>query len=100
VSAAAGIVSEAAAMLFFRQNRVFQKQMQDSLRKLVSTQYLMTSVALARELPDQDRALELRSINDHLRGLMTKLHDLEGQGLRPNHGMQPTAPRPAADADP
>lgn len=32
-----------------------------------STQYLMTSVALARELPEEDRAKELVSINDHLR---------------------------------
>ncbi len=46
VASAAGVVSQAAAALFFRQNRVFLEQMRDSLGKLVSTQYLMTSVAL------------------------------------------------------
>ena len=55
VSSAAGIVSEAAAVLFFRQNRVFLTQMESSLKKLVSTQYLMTSIALARELPEENR---------------------------------------------
>jgi hypothetical protein len=74
VSSGAGIVSEAAALLFFKQNKLFQEQMQNSLKKLVSTQYLMTSVALARELPEEDRAKELVSINDHLRQLMDVLH--------------------------
>ena len=76
VSAAAGIVSEAAALLFFRQNRVFQEQMQNSLDRLVSTQYLMTSVALARELPEEERPNELIAINKHLRTLMDFLHEV------------------------
>ncbi|XOF32977.1 MAG: TRADD-N-associated membrane domain-containing protein [Candidatus Electrothrix sp. YB6] len=74
VSSGAGIVSEAAALLFFKQNKLFQEQMQNSLKKLVSTQYLMTSVALARELPEEQRSKELVSINDHLRQLMDVLH--------------------------
>ena len=76
VSSAAGVVSQAAAALFFRQNRVFQDQMQDSLKKLVSTQYLMTSVALSKELEGEQRGLEIFRINEHLRELMNSLHGL------------------------
>lgn len=75
VSSAAGIVSEAAALLFFKQNKEFQVQMQESLKKLVSTQYLMTSIALAKELPEEEKSKEISSINSHLRELMDVLHD-------------------------
>jgi hypothetical protein len=76
VSSPAGIISEAAAALFFRQNRVFLDQMQDSLKKLVSTQYLMTSVALSKEMDKDVRSEEIRRINEHLRELMDSLHGL------------------------
>lgn len=74
VSSAAGMVSQAAAALFFRQNRVFLEQMRDSLGKLVSTQYLMTSVALAKELTAEAKDEEVREINAHLRRLMDTFH--------------------------
>jgi hypothetical protein len=74
VSSAAGVVSQAAAALFFRQNRVFLEQMRDSLGKLVSTQYLMTSVALAKELSPEVKDEEVRQINGHLRRLMDTFH--------------------------
>lgn len=91
VSAAAGIVSQAAATLFFRQNRIFQEQMGDSLRKLVSTQYLMTSIALTRELPDGHRVEEVTRINEHLRELMNLLHssDLTQEHARDRHLSRP-----------
>jgi len=78
VSSAAGIVSEAAATLFFRQNKVFLNQMQDSLKKLVSTQYLMTSVALSKELRNEEAMdAEIFRINEHLRELMNVLHGVK-----------------------
>lgn len=74
ISSSAGIISEAAAVLFFKQNRVFQEQMESSLRKLISSQYLMTSIALARELEGKDKGAEFSLINNHLRHLMDSLH--------------------------
>jgi len=76
VSSAAGIVGEGAAVLFFKQNRTFQVQMEGSLKKLVSAQYLMTSIALARELDGENKVREITQINNHLRRLMDGLHDL------------------------
>jgi len=76
VSSAAGIVGEGAAVLFFRQNRTFQDQMEGSLKKLVSSQYLMISIALARELEGEPKGAEVFRINEHLRSLMNALHDL------------------------
>lgn len=78
VSSAAGIVAEAAAVLFYRQNRVFQAQMQDSLNRLVSSQYMMTSIALARELDEESKRKEVSRINVHLRSLMDWLHGKMG----------------------
>ena len=75
VSSAAGIVGEGAALLFFRQTRTFQEQMESSLKKLVSLQYLMTSIALARELDGPAKDQEIAAINSHLRELMNVLHE-------------------------
>jgi len=74
VSSAAGIIGEAAAVLFFRQTRTFQTQMEASLQKLVSAQYLMTSIALAKELEGEAKKQEFIQINNHLRTLMNALH--------------------------
>ncbi|MCW5199506.1 hypothetical protein VU05_02080 [Desulfobulbus sp. F1] len=74
VSSGAGVISEVAALLFFNQNKLFLEQMQGSLKKLISTQYLMTSIALARDLPEEERAKEIITINDHLRKLIDLLH--------------------------
>jgi hypothetical protein len=79
VSAAAGIVGEGAAILFFRQNQTFQTQMESSLKKLVSSQYLMTSIALAREMDGEAKREEVMRINQHLRELMDGLHDVRVQ---------------------
>jgi len=76
VSSAAGIVGEGAAILFFKQNKTFQDQMEGSLKKLVSSQYLMTSIALARELDGESKIREIAEINHHLRSLMDALHDI------------------------
>ena len=82
VSSAAGIIIEAAAMLFFKQNKTFQGQMESSLNTLVSSQYLMTSIALTRDLDGEAKAKEIVQINDHLRSLMNLLH---GMGGYPHH---------------
>jgi len=74
VSSAAGVIGEAAAVLFFRQTRTFQVQMEASLQKLVSAQYLMTSIALAKELEGEAKKQEFIQINNHLRTLMNALH--------------------------
>jgi uncharacterized membrane protein len=79
VSSAAGIVGVGAAVLFFKQNQTFQTQMEGSLKKLVSAQYLMTSIALARELDNEDKVKEVTQINNHLRRLMDGLHDLRSK---------------------
>ncbi|MDA2921216.1 hypothetical protein MYX76_17285 [Desulfobacterota bacterium AH_259_B03_O07] len=81
VSSAAGIVGEAAAMLFFKQTRTFQEQMESSLKKLVSSQYLMTSIALARELDGEAKEREIVEINSHLRDLMNVLHETHLAGI-------------------
>lgn len=75
VSSAAGVVGEAAALLFFKQTRTFQDQMESSLKKLVSSQYLMTSIALARDMSTNAREQEITNINQHLRELMNVLHE-------------------------
>lgn len=74
ISAAAGVVAETASYLFFRQNEGFQKQMSSSLSKLVSAQYLMTSIALARNMSADQKDGEISKINAHLRELMDTLH--------------------------
>jgi hypothetical protein len=79
VSAAAGVVAEAGAVLFFRQNEGFKAQMEASLKKLVSAQYLMTSIALAREMKPEAKDAEIQRINAHLRVLMNVLHDVKAE---------------------
>ena len=46
-------------------NRVFLDQMQVSPKKLVSTQYLMTSVTLSQELGEETRRTEISKINEN-----------------------------------
>ncbi len=43
---------------------------------IVSTQYLMTSISLARELANDPKTEEVRKINAHLRELMNGLHGI------------------------
>lgn len=81
-SSAAGIIIETAAMLFFKQNKTFQSQMESSLNTLVSSQYLMTSIALTRDLDGEAKTKEIVQINEHLRALMNWLHGITGY---PNH---------------
>ncbi len=78
ISSAAGIIIEAASMLFFKQNKIFQGRMQSSLNTLVSSQYLMTSIALTRDLDGEAKAKEIVQINEHLRALMNWLHGITG----------------------
>ena len=107
LSALSGVICQAASVLFFRQQTAFQAQMKDSLKKLVSTQYLMTSIALARELPESFKIDEVHRINRHLRELMSWLHsgdvigspesaqDSDSDTMRSSAGEQKPAPEAA-----
>ncbi len=78
ISSAAGSIIEAAAMLFLKQNKTFQGQMESSLNTLVASQYLMTSIALTHDLDGEAKAKEIVQINEHLRSLMNWLHGIGG----------------------
>jgi hypothetical protein len=84
VSSAAGLLLEAATLLFFNQLREQVKQVQDYHKKLVSTQYLMTSIALGKELPEQQREAELVRITGNLLFLSNELHGSKSDHLFAN----------------
>jgi len=46
ISSIAGLVAEAAAVMFFRQNNLLIEQIREYHKKLVSTQYLLTSITI------------------------------------------------------
>jgi hypothetical protein len=95
VSAAAGVISEAGALLFFRQNQAFRGQMESSLKTLVSAQYLMTSIALARDMDGESKHAEIQLINAHLRQLMNVLH-----GVAPDLAIPLRRPHTGAKMEP
>jgi hypothetical protein len=74
VSGAAGVVAEAATILFFRQNQEQVKQVQEYHKKLVSTQYLLTAISLADSLQGQLREDEVKRIILNLLYLSNELH--------------------------
>lgn len=74
VSTIAGLVSEAGTLLFFRQNYIQMKQVEEYHRKLVSTQYLLTAVSLAEGLGDTSRESEIKRIITNLLYLSNELH--------------------------
>jgi len=74
ITSVAGLVSEAAAVLFFKQNNLLIEQVKEYHKKLVSTQYLLTSISLALELPDKERTIQREKIIDNLLFLSNELH--------------------------
>ncbi|MCU1299893.1 MAG: hypothetical protein JWQ87_177 [Candidatus Sulfotelmatobacter sp.] len=86
VSSAAGVLAEAATVMFFRQNQEQIKQVQEYHKELVSTQYLLTAVSLADSLEGDMREAEVKRIILNLLYLSNELHGsksphllLEGQ---------------------
>jgi len=74
VSSVAGFISEAATLMFFKQNQIQIKQVEEYHKKLVSTQYLLTAISLSEGLPDSLRHLEKKRIITNLLYLSNELH--------------------------
>src|ERR1039457_6251979 len=74
VSSAAGVLAEAATVMFFKQNQEQIKQVQEYHKKLVSTQYLLTAVSLADSLDGNSRETEVKRIILNLLYLSNELH--------------------------
>jgi hypothetical protein len=89
VSTAAGVLAEAATVLFFRQNREQIRQVQEYHKKLVSTQYLLTAVSLADSLDGSGRVDEVRRIILNLLYLSNELHGSRSPHLFPDHQGHP-----------
>jgi hypothetical protein len=83
VSTAAGVLAEAATIMFFRQNQEQIKQVQEYHRKLVSTQYLLTAVSLAESLEGGTSVEEIRRIILNLLYLSNELHGSKSPHLLP-----------------
>ena len=74
VSGAAGVLAEAATVMFFKQNQEQVKQVQEYHKKLVSTQYLLTAISLADSLQGRLREDEVKRIILNLLYLSNELH--------------------------
>jgi hypothetical protein len=74
VSGAAGVLAEAATVMFFKQNQEQIKQVQEYHKKLVSTQYLLTAISLADSLQGRLREDEVKRIILNLLYLSNELH--------------------------
>ena len=70
----AGVVAEAASVLFFNQNKVIMNQVLEYHKKLVSTQYLLTAVSLAQQLPGGTGEAQVTRIIGNLLFLSNVLH--------------------------
>ena len=81
VSAVSGMLAEAATVLFFNQLREQARQVQDYHKKLVSTQYLMTSIALTKDLKGDHHELEISRIINNLLFLSNELHGSKSDHL-------------------
>jgi hypothetical protein len=92
VSAVSGMIAEAATVLFFNQLREQVRQVQDYHKKLVSTQYLMTSIALTKDLNGDRHDLEIIRIINNLLFLSNELH-----GSNSSHLFDRVSPFPAAE---
>ena len=81
VSAVSGMLAQAATVLFFNQLREQARQVQEYHKKLVSTQYLMTSIALTNDLNGDHRDLEISRIINNLLFLSNELHGSKSDHL-------------------
>jgi hypothetical protein len=83
VSSVAGLLAEAGTVLFFNQLREQVRQVQEYHRKLVSTQYLMTSISLSEKLSAERRETEISKIISNLLFLSNELHGSKSDHLFP-----------------
>jgi hypothetical protein len=101
VSSVAGLLAEAATLMFFNQLREQIKQVQDYHKKLVSTQYLMTSIALVDKLNSDQHEAELIKIINNLLFLSNELHGSKSDHLfASGHALEvarPTPPSPSVE---
>jgi len=81
VSSVAGLLAEAATIMFFNQLREQARQVQEYHKKLVSTQYLMTSIALAKNLTGDRHEAEIVKIINNLLFLSNELHGSKSDHL-------------------
>jgi hypothetical protein len=81
VSSVAGLLAEAATLLFFNQLREQVRQVQDYHKKLVSTQYLMTAVLLSTDLSVDHREAQIIKIVNNLLFLSNELHGSKSDHL-------------------
>jgi hypothetical protein len=81
------MIAEAATVLFFNQLREQARQVQDYHKKLVSTQYLTTSISLTRDLHGDRHDLEIIRIINNLLFLSNELH-----GSKSDHLFGPITP--------
>jgi uncharacterized oligopeptide transporter (OPT) family protein len=84
ITGIAGVITEAASFLFFKQNKILIDQVKEYHRKLVSTQYLLTSISLAKELPEMESVKEKRRIIGNMLFLSNQLHDSPSMHLFEN----------------
>lgn len=95
ITSVAGLIAEAAAALFFKQNNLLIDQIRDYHKKLVSTQYLLTGISLAGELPTNDAITEKKRIIGNLLFLSNELHGAKSGHLFPvEQGKMNSAPNP------
>ena len=81
VSAVSGMLAEAAAVLFFNQLRQQARHVQEYHKTLMSTQYLMTSIALTKDLNGDRHDLEISRIINNLLFLCNELHGSKSDHL-------------------
>jgi hypothetical protein len=86
VSSVAGLLAEAATLMFFNQLREQVRQVQDYHKKLISTQYLMTAIALTENL-GEFQEFEISRILSNLLFLSNELH-----GAKSDHLFDRTTP--------
>lgn len=83
ITSIAGLISEAAAVLFFKQNNLLIEQVKEYHKKLVSTQYLLTSISLAAALPEKEAIYQRERIIGNLLFLSNELHGAPSNHLFP-----------------
>lgn len=79
-----GAVAEGASILFFTQNRIIMEQIREYHKKLVSTQYLLTSISLTKSLNEEKRQEEVQKIIQNLLFLSNELHNSDSSHLFKN----------------
>ncbi len=86
----AGIVAEGTMALFLSQNKAYMQQIEEYHKKLVSTQYLLSSISLTDSLPDDLRKEQTVRIISNLLFLSNALHGAKNDNLFINTNKEST----------